>query len=39
MYPVVSIVVRKGSDGAMTLVRQPVTPLTTDQARIIEEQK
>ncbi|MEO8635438.1 MAG: fumarate reductase/succinate dehydrogenase flavoprotein subunit [Gemmatimonadales bacterium] len=34
-----NIVVRKGSDGAMSLVRQPVIPLTTDQARIIEEQK
>ncbi|MES2305233.1 MAG: fumarate reductase/succinate dehydrogenase flavoprotein subunit [Gemmatimonadota bacterium] len=34
-----NIVVRQGADGAMVLSREPVTPLTTEQARIIEEQK
>ena len=34
-----NVVVRKGTDGTMQLTRQPVTPPSAEQARIIEEQK
>ena len=34
-----NVVVRKGADGTMQLTRQPVTPPSAEQARIIEEQK
>ena len=32
-------VVRKAADGTMQLTREPVRPLTSEQARIIEEEK
>ena len=32
-------VIRKGADGAMRLTREPVTPLTAAQAKIVEDQK
>ncbi len=34
-----NIVIRKGSDGTMTLTREPVPVMTPDQSRILEEQK
>ena len=32
-------VIRKGADGTMRLTREPVTPLTAAQAKIVEDQK
>ena len=34
-----NIVVRKGADGAMQLVKEPIPPLPAELARVIEEQK
>jgi succinate dehydrogenase / fumarate reductase flavoprotein subunit len=35
----ITLVVRKGRDGAMTVSREPLPPLTADQQAIIEEMK
>ena len=34
-----NIVLRKGGDGAMQVIRQPVTPLRADLQQVVEENK
>jgi len=38
-YSTFNLVIQKGSDGAMTLSRVPLTPLTTELQQVIEENK
>jgi succinate dehydrogenase / fumarate reductase flavoprotein subunit len=33
----VQLAIRKGADGAMTVAREPVPPMTAEQKRIVEE--
>jgi succinate dehydrogenase / fumarate reductase flavoprotein subunit len=38
-YGTFNIVVRKGADGAMQFVREPIAPMTQELQQVIEEMK